>query len=135
MTKYSYVDLEIKLGDTSPPTDDISKYVTSINGWNVENVVEEVTGAGESTDRWAAIGFDQKSEVELTGPYDDDSDGLVHIIKNWGDKTETKNLKLAFSPTDSIEVEVLLHRAQRNPARGQFHEFVVTLRPTGAITT
>ncbi len=132
MAKYSYVDLTIELGDTAEH--DISKYVTSINGWNVENILEEVTGAGESTDRWAAIGFDQKNEVELTGPYDTATNGLVDIIDGWADKTAAKKLKLTFGGTDDVQVDVLLHRAQRNPARGQFHEFVVTLRPTGAIT-
>ncbi len=134
MGKESYVDLKIELDDSQGAAKDISKYVTSLNGWNVERLLEEVTGAGESTDRWGAIGFLQKSEVELTGPYDDTADGLVAITKGWNDDSE-RTLTITFdgAEADSATVECLLNRIQRNPARGAFHTYVVTLRPTGSV--
>ena len=135
MAKASFVDLKIELDNGSGSLKDISRFVTSINGWNVERILEEITGAGDATDRWAAIGFLQKNEVELTGPYDDEADGLVALTKSWDDDSE-RTLKLTFdaAESDSAQVEVLLTKVQRNPARGQFHSYVVTLRPTGDIT-
>jgi hypothetical protein len=135
MGKESYVNLKIELDDDGGVAQDISQYVTSINGWNVERLLEDITGAGEDTDKWGAIGFEQKNEVELTGPYNDASDGLVALTKGWNDDSE-RTLTLTFddAESDSKTVEVLLSRIQRNPARGAFHTYIVSLRPTGDVT-
>ena len=136
MPSYSYTALTIELDDDGGSPQDISQYVTQINGWNVERLLEDVTGAGDDTDRWTALGFQQKNPVMLTGPYNDAADGLVDIVNQWTDDTE-RTLTLTFdSPTaaDVVNVECLLNRVQRNPARGRLTEFIVTLRPTGPIT-
>lgn len=133
MTKAAYPDLTISLDDDVDAAQDISQYVTSINGWSKERVVEEVTGAGDAYDRWAGIGFLQKSEVVLTGPYDDTADGLYDIAKDWTDDGE-RTLTLLFVAGDSVSVECLLSKLEINPAKGAFHTVVVTLRPTGVIS-
>lgn len=136
MAKFAYPDLKIELDNATPALQDISAYVTAINGWTKERIVEEITGAGDANDRHADIGFLQKNEVELTGPYDNTADGLLDIVKNWTDGSE-RTLQLTFDGATAADVETvecLLVRVQRNPTRGGFTQVVVTLRPTGAIT-
>lgn len=136
MTQRSFKDLKIELDTSGAVLTDISQYVTGINGWSKERLLEEVTGAGETTDRWKPLGFLQKGEIELTGPYDDAAGGLVALTKDWSDDAE-RTLQLTFDGATAADVEsmeVLLQQVQRNPARGQLHEYVVTLRPTGAVT-
>jgi len=132
MAKASYKDLTISL-DYATAAKDISAYVTSINGWSIERLIEEVTAAGDSDDKWASVGITQKSEVVLTGPYDDTTYGLYDTAKDWTDGSE-QTLTLAFVSGDSISVECLLSKLEINPSRGAFHAVVVTLRPTGAIS-
>ena len=132
-----FPDLKIELDDNTAGTlKDISAYVTSINGWNLERVIEELTAAGDSDDRWADVGITRKGEVVLEGPYDDAVDGLVDITKVASDLGQTRTLQLTFdaAAADVEVVECIIQRVERLPQRGQFHGYRVTLRPTGAIT-
>lgn len=137
MPQYSYPELKIELDTTTGGAlVDISKYVTSINGWSKERLAEELTGAGESTDRWGDVGFTMKGEVVLTGPYDDTAAGLVVVTRAWNDGLE-RTLQLTFDvgvAADVETVECLLIKVERNPKRGGMTEWVATLRPTGAVT-
>jgi hypothetical protein len=114
---------------------DISAYVMEINGYAVEQVLEELTSAGDASDRWAAVGFEQKSEIVLTGPYDDQANSLVALTLDG--EGELRTLKLTFDDpgaSDTRQVETLIKSTSRNPKRGAFHAYVLTLRPTGAVT-
>lgn len=136
MAKFSFKDLIIKLDNATPTLTDISQYVTEIPGWDPDRLVEEITGAGNTGDRHADIGFLQKNEVVLTGPYDDTTDGLLDILKGWSDGSEW-TLQLTFdgaTAADVINVECLMMKFGRNTTRGGFTQVVVTLKPTGAIT-
>ena len=136
MAKFSFKDLIIKLDNATPTLTDISQYVTEIPGWTPDRIVEEITGAGDTGDRHSDIGFLQKNEVQLTGPYDNITDGLLDILKAWTDGSE-RTLQLTFdgaTAADVINVEVLLMGFQRNPVSRQFTQVVATLKPTGAIT-
>ena len=136
MGKFAYPDLKIELDKAGDTLQDISAYVTEINGWTKERIIEEITGAGDAVDRHADIGFLQKSEVVLTGPYDDTVDKLLDIVKAWNDGTE-RTLQLTFdegTDADVETVECLLKSVARNPTRGGFTQVVVTLQPTGAIS-
>ncbi len=114
---------------------DISAYVTEINGYTIEQVLEELTSAGDASDRWAAVGFEQKSEIVLTGPYDDQANSLVNLTLNG--EGQLRSFKLTFDDpgaSDTREVECLIRMTSRNPSRGAFHAYVLTLRPTGAVS-
>jgi hypothetical protein len=114
---------------------DISAYVTEINGYTVEQVLEELTAAGDASDRWGVVGFEQKSEIVLTGPYDDQANSLVNLTLN--KEGELRSFKLTFDDpgaSDTREVECLIRTTERAPSRGALHKYTVTLRPTGAVT-
>lgn len=137
MPQFSYPELKIELDQSDGGAlTDVSKYVTEINGWTKERLLEELTGAGEATDRWGDVAFLQKSEVVLTGPYDDTALSLVAITRGWSTGAE-RSLRLTFDvgvAADVQNVECLLSKVERKPSRGKMTQWVVTLRPTGAIT-
>jgi len=136
MAKFAFPNLKIELDNATPALQDISADVKTINGWNKEEILEEITGAGDSTDRWAAIGFTQKNEVVLESEYDDTTNGLLDIVKAWTDGL-TRTLQLTFDGATAADVETVecfKMRVERNPSLGAFTRLVVTLRPTGTIT-
>ena len=130
-----FPDLKIELdASVGGALTDISAYVTEINGYTVEQILEELSAAGDATDRWAAVGFEQKSEIVLSGPYDDQANSLVAITLDG--EGELRTLKLTFdaAATDTRQVECLIRIIDRAPSSGAFHKYTLTLRPTGAVT-
>ena len=130
----AYPDLKIELDTSGDVLTDISAYVTEINGYTVEQILEEITGAGDASDRWAKVGFEQKSEITLAGPMDDQANSLFAITKNGEGDTRTLKLTFDAAAADTRQVETIIRTADRNPSRGAFTKYMVTLRPTGAIT-
>jgi hypothetical protein len=138
MARFGFPDLKIELDiAVGGALGDISAYVTEINGYSVEAVLEEVTAAGDDDDAWAKVGMTRKGEIVLTGPYDDTASKLVAITKATGDLGGQRTLKLTFDGAtlaDVKNVECLIQKVERNPKRDALHSYSVTLRPTGAIT-
>ncbi len=137
MALHGFPALKIELEPTvgAGTETDISAYVTEINGFTVEQILEELSSAGDATDRWGIVGFEQKSEIVLSGPYDDTATGLVGLTMD--KEGELRNLKLTFDDpgaADTREVDCLIRTTERSPSRGAFHKYTVTFRPTGAIT-
>jgi len=135
MAVYGYPDLKIELDDSGSTARDISAYVTEFSGWVRERIIEDVTGADAAVDNWADIGILRKGELTLSGPYDDTANSLVAITK--GAEGNTRTLKLTFdgaSPSDVETCECIIMSVARNPAKDVLTQYVVTLRPTGAIT-
>ena len=82
MAVFGFPDLKIELDISSGGAlGDISAYVTEISGWSKEAILQEITAAGDSDDKWSKVGITRKSEIVLTGPYDNTTDKLVDISK------------------------------------------------------
>ena len=113
---------------------DISAYVTEINSYTVEQILEELTAAGDATDRWDAVGFEQKSEITLSGPYDDQANSLVAVTLDGEGGLRTLKLTFDTGASDTRQVECLIKSTERAPSRGAFHKYTIVLRPTGAVT-
>lgn len=130
-----FPDLKIEIDNTvAGALTDISAYVTTINGYTVEQILEELSSAGDATDRWAAVGFEQKSEIVLAGPYDDQANSLVALTLDGEGEVRTLKLTFDVAAADTREVETIIRQTSRNPSRGAFHQYELTLRPTGAVT-
>ena len=129
-----FPDLKIELDNAADALKDISAYVTEINGYSVEQILEELSAAGDATDRWAAVGFEQKSEITLAGPYDDQADSLVAITLDGEGSTRTLKLTFDAAVSDVRQVECIIRTSGRNPSRGAFTKYELVLRPTGAVT-
>jgi hypothetical protein len=138
MAVFGFPKLKIELDTASGGSlGDMSAYVTEISGWSKEAVLEEITSAADSNDRWATVGITRKSEITLTGPYDDTSAKLVHSTKDASDLGETRTLQLTFdvgTAADVETVEAIIMKVERNPSRDALHTYTVTLRPTGAVS-
>ncbi len=129
-----FPDLTILLDNAASAPKNVSAYVTEINGYSIEQVLEELSSAGDVSDRWGVVGFEQKSEITLSGPYDDVGNGLVDITLDG--EGSTRELKLTFDDgaTDIRQVDCLIRSTGRVPGRGAFTKYEVVLRPTGAVT-
>lgn len=136
MALFGFPNLKIELDVSSGGAlGDISAYVTSIGAWTKEALVEELTAAGDTTDRWAAIGFTQKSEITLEGPYDDVAAKLVAIGKANLGNTLTLQLTFDLGTASDVETcECIVSKVERLAAVKKLTQFKITLRPTGAVT-
>ena len=128
-----FPDLKIELDNASDALKDISAYVTEINGYSIEQILEELSAAGDATDRWGVVGFEQKSEITLSGPYDDQTDSLVKITLDGEGSTRTLKLTFDDGATDTRQVECIIRTSGRAPSRGAFTKYEIVLRPTGAV--
>ena len=137
MALHGFPDLKIEIDNTvAGSLTDISLYVTEINGYTVEQVLEEISSAGDATDRWGVVGFEQKSEITLSGPYEDASNSLLNLTMD--KEGELRSLKLTFDDDggvlDTRDVECIIKSTSRDASRGAFTKYTVTLRPTGAVS-
>lgn len=135
MALHGFPNLKVELDDETPALKDISAYVTTINGWTKEQILEELTSAGDDDERWGVVGLDRVEPVVLTGPYDDTADGLLDCTKiTW---TQARTLQLTFDMAGAADVqtvETYIRSVSLQPERGKLHAVVVTLQPTGAVT-
>ena len=138
MARFGFPDLKIELDVSSGGSlGDLSLYVTEISDRTIEAILEEITSAGDSVDRWAAVGITKKGEITLTGPYDNTTDKLVLITNQAGDVGETRTLQLTYDlgvAGDVLVVETIIKSTSHNASRDALHAYSVVLQPTGAIT-
>ena len=138
MALFGFPDLKIQMDiSTGGALGDMSAYVTEISGYSKEAILQEITAAGDSDDKWAWTNLIKKGEIVLTGPYDNTADKLVVSTRDAADLGAQRTLELTFdgaTVADVETVEVLISKVERNPARDALHNYSVTLRPTGAIT-
>ena len=136
MAEFGYPKLLIELERDSlgGAVTDISADVTAINGYKIDAICEDITGAGLADDAWAYVGFTKKAPIELTGPYEDTALGLVAITRD--QEGDVRSLEMTFDVgvnADKRTVDVIILSTERSPARGRFHEYKVTLLPTGTV--
>lgn len=129
MTRYGYPNLTIEI-DNGGTLKDISAYVTSINGVDVAQLLEELTAAGDSYPRWGEVGLTQMSEIALAGPYDDAANGPDLLKVGTGEKTFTATV----GGGNSLSVEVIRKSFKWTFTRGEITGYEAVLQPTGTIT-
>ena len=138
MARFGFPDLIIEMDVSSGGAlGNITAFVTEISDRSIEAILEEITAAGDTVDKWAAVGITKKGEITLTGPYDNTSDKLVLITNQAGDVGETRTLKLTYdgaTAADVLIVETIIKSTAHNASRDALHAYSVVLQPTGAIT-
>jgi len=135
MAIWGFPALKIELDDEVPALNDISAYVTTINGWTKEQILEELTAAGDDDERWGVVGLNKVQQITLTGPYDDTADGFYDSVSTV--ITDIRTIKFTFDmpgAADVQQVETYIVSLSVNPARGALHAVVCVLQPTGAVT-
>ena len=138
MARFGFPDLKIEMDVSSGGSlGDLTLFVTEISERSIEAILEEITSAGDTVDRWAAVGITKKGEITLTGPYDNTADKLVLITNQAGDVGETRTLQLTYDvgvAADVLIVECIIKSTSHNASRDALHAYSVVLQPTGAIT-
>ena len=134
MALAGFPDLTIQLDGADTNLDDISAYVTTINGWKKSQIVEEITAAGDADEVWATVGINKVDPIVLTGPYDNSDPSLWFQCEDDTTWEVIRTLQFVFLAGDTQNVETYISSFEVNPARGALHAVVVTLQPTGDVT-
>ncbi len=130
--RFGFPDLKTEVDDSGGTPVDLSTFIDTIGGQSKEAVTEEITAAGDSDERWAAVGLNRHGEITLGGKYDDTASvGPEVVLNSVGD---TRTLKFTYGGTKTFEVECILKSFEVVMSVGALHTFVSVLRPTGAST-
>lgn len=138
MAKYGSNSLVIEVDSTEGGSlSDISQYVLSVNGVEVEAVMEESHTFGDSWFESLATGLRKMNDVELEGFYDDTATtgpNAIFVGVQDSPADGTRTLKFTWGGAKTTTVEVFIAKYKRTATRGQLTRYSVTLRPTGAVT-
>lgn len=138
MAKYGSNSVVVEIDSTEGGSlADISQYITSINGVEVEAVLQESQSFGDSWFEHLSTGMRRVSPVVLGGFYDDTATtGPNAIFINVQDAPAdaTRTLKVTWGSTKTTSVEVWIQKYTRQATRNELTRFEVTLQPTGATT-
>jgi len=134
MALAGFPDLVISLDGADGNLDDISATVTTINGWTKEQILEEITAAGDADEVWATVGFNRAEPVVLTGPYQNADPSLWFQCEDDATWEVARTLRMLFLGGDTQNIETYIRTFSVNPARGTLHAVVVTLQPFGDVT-
>ena len=115
---------------------DISPFVTEINGFMIEAMLEEITSFSDAWPRQGYTGIRSVGEITLSGPYDDVAASGPHALLGGLAQLGTERvLKLKFGTTNEYpKVDVLIKSYARDPERKALSKFTAVLAPTGAVT-
>jgi hypothetical protein len=133
VARYASKDLTVKVDNSSGTLVNLSAYVDSISGLDLEAILEE--DSHTFGDTWAealSTGMKRVGEVTLEGFYDDTSStGPEAILNAIGDQ---RTLEITWGGTKVTTVETLIKSYSRKPSRGQLTRFTAVLKPTGSLT-
>lgn len=132
MANFGYDDLTVEIDDAvSGSLQDISNEVWTINGMDVQAVLQESHGAGDSWMEKLFTGLKQAADITITGPYDDGAGTATGYLQ--GGEGEVRTFQLTWDGTATSTVEVLIQSFKRLPARGTVTGYEAILVPTGAV--
>lgn len=116
---------------------DMSQYILSVNGVEVEALMEESHSFGDSWFESLATGLRKMNDVVLEGFFDDTASTGPNVVFNRVQDSPadaSSSLKFTWGGTKTTTVEAWVVKYTRIASRGALTRFSVTLRPTGAVT-
>lgn len=138
MPKYGANSIVIKIDSTEGGTlADISQYITSINGVEVEAILKESHSFGKAWFEHLATGMRKMNPVVLGGFYDDTATtGPNAIFVNVQDSPAdvSRTLEITWGGTKTTTVEVWIQKYSRQATRNELTQFEAILIPTAAVT-
>lgn len=138
MAKYGSNSLVIQIDSTEGGSlTDISQYITSINGVEVEAVLAESHSFGDAWFEHLATGVRKMNPIVMGGFYDDTaSTGPNAIFVGVQDSPAdaSRTLQITWGGSKTTTVEVWIAKYSRLASRNELTRFEVTLQPTGAVT-
>lgn len=141
MAVYNWSNVVVQFDNSSGVQQDMSQYISEINGFKVNAPVVDVTPLGSSAAGWQKNlfgGLLSVDEITITGYYDTQATtGPDAIFNDPGCKNTsagTRTLKVTWGGTYTTSVETIITGYDRNPSKGAPTMFTVTLAATGAVT-
>lgn len=127
MATYGPADAVFKVSTTAVPD------VTEISSDDLEALTEEITPFGVAYEQNGYIGVKKLGPVTVTAPYSTTAGNLTPIIDAVG-IGGTAACIIVIGGTKTTTFSAIVQKISRNPQRGAFTKYTVTLLPTGTIT-
>ena len=132
--KYGSPDLTIEVDSTDETGSDmidLSEYVDTINELNIEAMLQEGHGFGESWVKQLFTGVKQGNDLTLEGFYDDTAtSGPDAVLKAIG---ETRQVAITWGGTNKSTFSAVIKNYVRKPVRNELTKYSCTLAPSGEI--
>ncbi|HXH05852.1 MAG TPA: hypothetical protein VNI83_04605 [Vicinamibacterales bacterium] len=138
MAKYGSSSIVIEFDNAGGTLVNVTQYVTTINGIDVEALMEEGTHPfGASWEEAIPSGVRRMNEITLGGLYDDTAttgpDAIFNAVAS-SPTVATRTLRITWGGTKTTSVECYIKNYRRTPTRNEVTKFEVVLRPVGAVT-
>ncbi len=114
----------------------ISNFVRSINGFEVERLLTESTAFGDSWVEHLQTGLRRGNDIEIGGFYDDTAAASGPEGLNIGAVTHavTRTVEITWGGSKTSTFEVWIQKYARTPSVGNLTEWRAVLRPSGTVT-
>jgi hypothetical protein len=133
--RYGWPDVSIQFDKADGGAlQEMKAYITSINGLDIELILEDMTAAGETWEAQVYVGLKKGSPIVISGPYDDTATtGSDAVFNPTGATGVSRSCVITWGGAKTTTFEALIQKYGRKPAKGQLHKYEVTIVPTGAI--
>lgn len=131
MTKRGPHEIEVHFDDDAGDPVEITQYITEIGEFNVEAITEESHPFGVEWVHNMFTGVRRLNEVEMSGFYDDATDGPDDLFNAVG---STRTLTFVWGGTKATELEVIISNYTRTPNRNEGTKYTVILLPASDLT-
>lgn len=134
MAKFGPDDLTITIDDDAAGSPaDVTQHVDSIDGFEIEAIIEEAHTFGDAWVEQLYSGLRRANEFTVEGFYDDvASVGSKPMYNN--SEGETRSVVITWGGSNTSSFEAIIKSHRRIPTREGSLRYSVTLVPTGAVT-
>jgi hypothetical protein len=129
MSIYGSKDLVITLTDAGAVARDITQFVRTFNGIEIEALLEESHSYGDQWPEMIWPGFAKGSPVEIGGIYDDGANTPYAL---WS-RGASRQMVITWGGGHTTTFTVLMNKWKRGPELEKAHKYTMTLMPSGAI--
>lgn len=132
MAKYGSNSVTVEVDNSSGSLVDLTEYINSINGMDIEAITEDTTVFGDTWQENTYVGVKKANSIQIKGFYDDTATtGPDAVLNALGD---TRTFQLTYGNSKSSSVEAIITKYVRIPTVSKLTEFECDLTPTGAVT-
>lgn len=129
MAKYSSKDFSITYGGT-----DMSQHVRTINGVEIEAILEEAHSFGDTWFEALSTGLKRMNDVEIGGFFDDTAVSGPDVKFGPSALGTAATLLLTWGGTKTTSVSAFAHKYTRIAQVGAETQYSAVLRPSGMVT-
>lgn len=132
MANYGIQDIIIKLDNSGGTPTTITTEVQTINGFDVDSVMEETTAFGSAWKTSKATGLRMVADITLGGLYSETIDAIA-IDMPTGPSATSRTFELTYGSTNKSSVETWKKGYRRRPSKALLR-YELVLEATGAVT-